>query len=99
MRPSWSKKRVFVRELAGTYSDDDAGWLDVLAVIDDRDFKTSIVRSRTSIGERSNVAVSYLWKAFGANNFYGGNAIVGGGLPLAGAVRRDGATAPRPRAR
>jgi outer membrane cobalamin receptor len=40
----------------------------------DRDFKTTIVRSRTSIGQRSNVAVSYLWKAFGANNFYGGNA-------------------------
>ncbi|HET9362086.1 MAG TPA: TonB-dependent receptor [Vicinamibacterales bacterium] len=40
----------------------------------DRDFKTAIVRSRTSVGDRSGVSVSYLWKEFGANNFYGGNA-------------------------
>ena len=39
----------------------------------DRDFKTAIVRSRTAIG-RSTVSLSYLWKGFGANNFYGGNA-------------------------
>ena len=40
----------------------------------DRDFKSAILRSRTSIGERSGVSVSYLWREFGANNFYGGNA-------------------------
>ena len=40
----------------------------------DRDFKTAIVRSRTSFGDRSGLSVSYLWKEFGANNFYGGNA-------------------------
>jgi iron complex outermembrane receptor protein len=40
----------------------------------DRDFTSAIVRSRTSIGERSGVSVSYLWREFGANNFYGGNA-------------------------
>ena len=34
---------------------------------------SSIVRSRTSFG-RSTVSLSYLWKGFGANNFYGGNA-------------------------
>jgi outer membrane cobalamin receptor len=39
----------------------------------DRDFKNAIVRSRTAFG-RSAVSVSYLWKGFGANNFYGGNA-------------------------
>jgi iron complex outermembrane recepter protein len=39
----------------------------------DRDFKNAIVRSRTSFG-RSTVSVSYLWRGFGANNFYGGNA-------------------------
>ena len=42
--------------------------------MDDRDFKTTILRSSTSIGDRSTVGVSYLWKGFGANNFYGGNA-------------------------
>jgi iron complex outermembrane receptor protein len=40
----------------------------------DRDFTSAILRSRTSIGERSGVSVSYLWREFGANNFYGGNA-------------------------
>ena len=40
----------------------------------DRDFKTAMLRSRTAVGDRSNVSVSYLWKEFGANNFYGGNA-------------------------
>jgi iron complex outermembrane receptor protein len=40
----------------------------------DRDFKTAIVRSRAALGTRSGVSLSYLWKEFGANNFYGGNA-------------------------
>jgi iron complex outermembrane receptor protein len=40
----------------------------------DRDYKTAILRSRTSLGSRSGLSVSYLWKEFGANNFYGGNA-------------------------
>jgi outer membrane cobalamin receptor len=40
----------------------------------DRDYQSAILRSRTSIGERSGVSVSYLWREFGANNFYGGNA-------------------------
>jgi len=39
----------------------------------DRDFKNAVVRSRTAFG-RSTVSLSYLWKGFGANNFYGGNA-------------------------
>jgi iron complex outermembrane receptor protein len=40
----------------------------------DREFLTTIARSRTLIGARSGVSVSFLRKAFGANNFYGGNA-------------------------
>jgi iron complex outermembrane receptor protein len=40
----------------------------------DRDLKTAMGRARTAIGSRSHVSVSYLWKEFGANNFYGGNA-------------------------
>ena len=40
----------------------------------DRDYKTAILRSRTSLGNQSGLSVSYLWKEFGANNFYGGNA-------------------------
>jgi iron complex outermembrane receptor protein len=57
-----------VRESAGVSFDRSDGFMY------DRDFKTAILRSRTSIGERSSVSVSYLWKEFGANNFYGGNA-------------------------
>ncbi len=40
----------------------------------DRDFKTTMARSRTTFGERSGLSVAYLWKEFGANNFYGGSA-------------------------
>ena len=42
--------------------------------MDDRDYRTTLLRSRTGIGERTDVSVSFLAKAFGANNFYGGNA-------------------------
>jgi iron complex outermembrane receptor protein len=40
----------------------------------DRDFRNAIVQSRTAFGERAHLAASFLWKEFGANNFYGGNA-------------------------
>jgi iron complex outermembrane receptor protein len=40
----------------------------------DRDFKTTLLRSRTSLGAATSVSFSHLWKEFGANNFYGGNA-------------------------
>jgi outer membrane cobalamin receptor len=39
--------------------------------IDGRDFKTALVHSRTALGASSNLSVSYLWKGFGARNFYG----------------------------
>jgi iron complex outermembrane receptor protein len=62
----WS--RGDVRQTAGVSFDRSDGFMY------DRDFKTAILRSRTSFGSRSGVSVSYLWKEFGANNFYGGNA-------------------------
>ena len=37
----------------------------------ERDFVTAGVSSRTSIGDRTGVFGSYLWKDFGANGFYG----------------------------
>jgi iron complex outermembrane receptor protein len=37
----------------------------------ERGFDVATLSSRTSIGERSGVSVSYLWKDFGANGFYG----------------------------
>ena len=42
--------------------------------VDGRDFKTVLVHSRTAIGAASGISVSYLWKAFGARNFYGATA-------------------------
>jgi outer membrane cobalamin receptor len=42
--------------------------------IDGRDFKTALLQSRTTIGRSSTVSVSYLWKEFGARNFYGAAA-------------------------
>jgi len=39
--------------------------------IDGRDFTTALLHSRTAIGSSSNLSVSYLWKEFGARNFYG----------------------------
>ena len=40
----------------------------------DRDFATAAIHARSSVGDHSAVSASYLWKEFGANNFYGGNA-------------------------
>jgi len=60
--------RGSIRESAGLSFDRSDGFMY------DRDFKTAILRSRTSFGERSGLSISYLWKEFGANNFYGGNA-------------------------
>lgn len=37
----------------------------------ERDYTTAGFSSRTSIGRRSGILVSYLWKDFGANGFYG----------------------------
>jgi vitamin B12 transporter len=39
--------------------------------IDERGFAVANVSSQTSIGERTSVSSSYLWKDFGANGFYG----------------------------
>jgi outer membrane cobalamin receptor len=61
-------ERGQVREAFSASVDRSSGF------IYDRDFRTAIVRSRTSLGADTNVTVSHLWKEFGANNFYGGNA-------------------------
>jgi iron complex outermembrane recepter protein len=61
-------ERGTVRESLAVSADRSSGFMY------DRDFKTTILRSRTSIGDASSLSVSYLWKEFGANNFYGGNA-------------------------
>jgi len=63
----WGGARGGVGQLLTVSADRSSGFMY------DRDFKTAIVRSRTAIG-RSTVSLSYLWKGFGANNFYGGNA-------------------------
>ena len=57
-----------VRESAGASFDRSDGFMY------DRDFKQALLRSRTSFGSRTGLSLSYLWKEFGANNFYGGNA-------------------------
>jgi iron complex outermembrane receptor protein len=57
-----------VREAFAASADRSSGFMY------DRDFKTSIVRSRTSIGADTSLSFSHVWKEFGANNFYGGNA-------------------------
>jgi outer membrane cobalamin receptor len=61
-------ERGAVREALAVSADRSSGF------IYDRDFKTTIVRSRTSLGAATGVSFSHLWKEFGANNFYGGNA-------------------------
>jgi len=63
----WGVERNQLSELLTVSADRSSGFMY------DRDFKTAIVHSRTAIG-RSTVSLSYLWKGFGANNFYGGNA-------------------------
>ena len=57
-----------LRESAGVSFDRSDGFMY------DRDFKQATVRSRTALGTRTGLSLSYLWKEFGANNFYGGNA-------------------------
>jgi hypothetical protein len=63
----WAFERGGASQLLSASADRSSGFMY------DRDFKNAIVRSRTSFG-RSTVSLSYLWKGFGANNFYGGNA-------------------------
>ena len=61
-------ERGAVRESLAVSADRSSGFMY------DRDFKTTIVRSQTALGGATNVSFSHLWKEFGANNFYGGNA-------------------------
>ena len=58
-------ERAAVREVVAAAVDRSSGFMF------ERDFVTADVSSRTSIGERTGVFASYLWKDFGANGFYG----------------------------
>lgn len=61
-------ERGALREIAAVSIDRSSGF------IYDREFDTVIAHSRTSFGTQAGLSVSFLRKAFGANNFYGGNA-------------------------
>ena len=65
VRAQGSAERGALAEAIGGSFDRSGGF------IDGRDFKTAVLRSRTAIGTSTNVSVSYLWKEFGARNFYG----------------------------
>jgi outer membrane cobalamin receptor len=58
-------ERNAVREVVAAAVDRSSGFMV------ERGFVTAGVSSRTSIGERTGVFASYLWKDFGANGFYG----------------------------
>ena len=61
-------EREAVRQTVSISGDRSSGFMY------DREFATVIAHSRTSFGTSSGLSVSFLRKAFGANNFYGGNA-------------------------
>ena len=61
-RPAW---RTSADRSRGGSFDRSGGF------IDGRDFKTAMVGSRTGFGPATTVSVTYLWKEFGARNFYG----------------------------
>jgi iron complex outermembrane receptor protein len=61
-------ERGGVRQMFAASADRSSGFMY------DREFTTAIASSRTLIGADSGVSVSLVRKAFGANNFYGGNA-------------------------
>ena len=61
-------ERGMVRQTFAASAERSAGFMY------DRDFATTIARARTTFGDDSGISVSFLRKAFGANNFYGGNA-------------------------
>jgi iron complex outermembrane receptor protein len=64
-RAATSLARGAVRQAVSASFDQSSGFMY------DRDFTTAIASSRTGFGDRTNVSVSYLWKEFGANGFYG----------------------------
>jgi iron complex outermembrane receptor protein len=63
-----SSERGAITESIGGSFDRSGGF------IDGRDFTTAMLRSRTAFGPSTTVALSYLWKTFGARNFYGAAA-------------------------
>jgi iron complex outermembrane recepter protein len=61
-------ERGAVRQMFAAAADRSSGFMY------DREFVTTTASSRTQIGAGSALSVSFVRKAFGANNFYGGNA-------------------------
>ncbi len=57
-----------IRQLVSASADHSSGFMY------ERQFQSVDLLARTSVGTRSSFTVSYLWKDFGANNFYGGNS-------------------------
>ena len=64
-RAAASVARGAVRQAVSASFDRSSGFMY------DRDFTTAIANSRTGLGDRTDVSVSYLWREFGANGFYG----------------------------
>ena len=62
-------EREAVREVLAAAVDRSSGFMV------ERGFVTAGVSSQTSIGERTGLLASYLWKDFGANGFYGQCAV------------------------
>jgi outer membrane cobalamin receptor len=58
-------ERNAIREVVAAAVDRSAGFMF------ERGFVTAALSSQTSIGDRTGVLASYLWKDFGANGFYG----------------------------
>ena len=71
-------ERGAVREVLAAAVDRSSGFMF------ERGFVTAGVSSRTSIGERTGLLASYLWKDFGANGFYGPCAVARMDQPDAG---------------
>lgn len=65
LRGQVSAARGAVDEAIGGSFDRSGGF------IEGRDFKAGMVRSRTAFGAATNLAIAYVWKEFGARNFYG----------------------------
>ena len=64
-RAQASATRGSLREIIAVAADRSSGFMF------ERDFVTAAFSSQTSIGDRTGILASYLWKDFGANGFYG----------------------------
>jgi outer membrane cobalamin receptor len=67
-RAQWGNTRGRASHVLSVSSDRSGGFMY------DRDFVTTAARVQSTLNERTRVALSWLDREFGANNFYGGNA-------------------------